>query len=117
MCLYADGQSYPAKQFQPNFQRKHYTREFYQLIQTTGRHLKDRPLAITREDFGYTLFCFNLEADEGHSGNVSLVQTGSVRLETRFRNPLPRTMNLVCYSVFDSVIQISNMRQVLLDDY
>lgn len=119
MSLYADSQAYPAKPFQPNFQRKHYTREFYQLIQTTGRHLKDRSLAITRADFGngYTLFCFNLEADEGHSGNVSLIKTGNVRLETRFRNPLPRTVNLLCYSVFDSVIEISNMRQVLLDYY
>ncbi len=47
ICLYADGESYPAKPFQPHFQRGQYTREYYQLIQTTGRHLKDRSLAIT----------------------------------------------------------------------
>lgn len=46
-------------------------------ITSTGRHLKDRPLATTREDFGvgHSLFCFNLEADEGHSGNVSNLWT------------------------------------------
>lgn len=119
ISLYADGQTYPGKPFQPHFQRGQYAREFYQLIQTTGRHLKDRSLAITREDFGngYTLFCFNLEPDEGCSGNVSLIKTGNVRLEARFRIPLPRTVNLICYSVFDSVIEISNRRQVLLDYY
>ena len=119
MCLYADGQSFPAKPFQPLFQRSQYAREYYQLIQTTGRHLKDRSLAITRKDFGagYTLFCFNLEPDEGCSGNVSLIKTGNVRLEARFRVPLPRTVNLICYSVFDLVIEVANRRQVLLDYY
>lgn len=119
ISLYADGQPFPAKPFQPLFQRDQFTREYYQLIQTTGRHLKDRSLAISREDYaqGYTLFCFNLEADEGRSGNVSLIKTGNVRLEVRFRVPLPRTVNLICYSVFDSVIEISNRRQVLLDYY
>ncbi len=84
------------------------------MIQTSGRHLKDRSLAITRQDFGagYSLFCFNLDPDEGRSGNVSLIKTGNVRLEVRFRVPLPRTVNLICYSVFDSVVEISNRRQV-----
>lgn len=65
------------------------------------------------EDFGagYSLFCFNLEADVGHSGNVLLIKMSNIRLETRFRN---RTVTLICYSVFDSVTEISNMRQVLL---
>lgn len=46
-------------------------------ITSTGRHPKDRPLATTREDFGvgHSFFCFNLEADEGHSGNVSNLWT------------------------------------------
>ena len=119
ISLYADGQSFPAKPFQPLFQRGQYTREYYQLIQATGRHLKDRSVAISRRDFGagYTLFCFNLEPDEGSAGNVSLIKTGNVRLEARFRVPLPRTVNLICYSVFDSVIEISNRRQVLMDYY
>ena len=70
ITLNVDGQSHPAKPFQPLFQRDQYVREYFQLVQTTGRHLKDRSLAISRKDFGngYTLFCFNLEPDEGHGG-------------------------------------------------
>lgn len=119
LTLNVDGQSYPAKPFQPLFQRNQYVREYYQLVETTGRHMKDRSLAITRSDFGqgYTLFCFNLEPDGGHNGNVSLIKTGNVRLEVRFRAPLPNTINLICYSVFDSILEISNRRQVLLDYY
>jgi hypothetical protein len=66
---------------------------------------------------GYALFCFNLEADEGCGQHVSLVRTGNVRLEARFRAALATTVNLICYAVYDSVIEISNRRQVLLDYY
>lgn len=119
ISLYVDGAPYPAKPFQPHFPNGQYVREYFQLIQSTGRHLKDRSVAINRTEYGsgYTLFCFNLEPDEGHGGNVSLIKSGNVRLEARFRNPLARTVNLICYSVFDSVIEISNSRQVLLDYY
>lgn len=119
LSISADGQSHPSRPFQPSFQYGLYTREYYHMIQTTGRHLKDRPLAVTRRDFGngYSMFCINLEPDEGCSGNVSLIRTGNVRLEARFRVPLPRTVTLICYSVFDSVLEISNQRQVLMDAY
>ena len=64
ISLYADGQSFPAKPFQPLFQIGHYTREYYQLIQTTGRHLKDRSLAISRSDLApvidYSVSTWNL---------------------------------------------------------
>ena len=119
LCLHADGQSFPSRPFQPNFGAGQYTREYFQMIETTGRYLKDRPLCITRKDFadGYALFCFNLEADGGCGSHVSLVRSGNVRLEARFRAALQRTVNLVCYAVFDSVLEISGRRQVLLDQY
>ena len=119
LCLHVDGQSYPSKPFQPDFGHSQYVREYLQLVETTGRYLKDRPLGITRKEFGqgYTLFCFNLEADGGCGPHVSLVRSGNVRLEARFRQPLPKTVNLICYAVFDSVIEISNRRQVLIDHY
>ena len=119
LSLYCDGQAYPAKPFQPDFRNGLYTREFFQLIQATGRQLKDREIAINHKEFGdgYALFCFNLEADEGCGQHVSLVRTGNVRLEARFRAALATTVNLICYAVYDSVIEISNRRQVLLDYY
>lgn len=115
----ADGQSYPGKPFQPTFNNGQYGREYYQLFQATGRQLKDRGSAITRRDFanGYTLFCFNLEPDEGCGNHVSLIRSGNIRVEARFRAALNRTINMMCYAVYDSVIEINNRRQVLLDNY
>lgn len=120
LCLHADGQSFPSRPFQPDYANNHYAREYFQLFDGTGRYLKDKPLSITRREFGsgYTLYCFNLEADGGSGGShVSLVRSGNVRLEARFRTALTRTVNLICYSVFDSILEISGRRQVLLDHY
>ena len=119
LCLHTDGQSYPSRPFQPHFGNGQYAREYFQLVDTTGRYLKDRPLGITRREFGngYTLFCFNLEADGGSGQHVSLVRSGNVRLEARFRQALPKTVSLICYAIFDSILEISNRRQVLIDHY
>ena len=96
-----------------------YIPENISILQATGRQLKYREISIKRKEFakGYALFCFNLDADEGCGQHVSLVRTGNVRLEARFRVALATTVNLICYAVYDSVIEISNRRQVLLDYY
>jgi len=85
----------------------------------SGRHFKNQALCIDREDFlhGYTLYAFNFTPDEECGQHVSLIKSGNIRLEARFRHPLPRTINLIVYSLFDSMIEVSNRRQVLVDYY
>ncbi len=119
LAVYVDGQQYPSKPLQPNFEAGSAVREYYQLVMTTGRHLKDQPLCIGRNDFlnGYTLYAFNLTPDEECGQHISLIKSGNIRVEARFRKPLPNTINLIVYAVFDSIIELSNRRQVLIDYY
>ena len=76
-------------------------------------------MSIDREDFlqGYTLYAFNLSPDEECGQHLSLIKSGNIRLETRFRQPLRSTINLIVYAIFDSIIEVSNRRQVLIDYY
>ncbi|XP_039537536.1 uncharacterized protein F54H12.2-like [Pimephales promelas] len=119
LAVYVDSHQFPAKPFQPNFESGLAAREYYQLVMATGRHLKDRALAINIDDFidGYTLFAFNLTPDEDCGQHISLIKSGNIRVEARFREPLPNTVNLIIYAVFDSLIEVSNRRQVLIDYY
>jgi len=119
LAIYLDGQQYPAKPLQPEYENGSAVREFYQLALATGRHLKNQALCINREDFlhGYTLYAFNFAPDEECSQHVSLIKSGNIRLEARFRQPLPRTINLIVYALFDSLIEVSNRRQILVDYY
>lgn len=119
LAVYLDGQQYPAKPHQPSFHTGSAVREFYQMALASGRHLKNQALPFDREEFlqGYTLYAFNLTPDEECGQHVSLVKSGNMRLEARFRQPLPNTINLIVYAVFDSIIEVSNRRQVLVDFY
>ena len=119
MAIYVDGEQHPSKPLQPHYGNEAAVREFYQLALSTGRHLKNKAMIIDREDFmaGYTLYSFNLTPDEDAGHHMSLIKSGNIRLEARFRQPLPHTINLIVYAVFDSIIEISNRRQVLMDCY
>lgn len=119
LAIYADGKQYPAKPLQSEYENGSAVWEFYQLALASGRHLKNQPLSIDREDFlhGCTLYAFNFTPDEECSQHVSLIKSGYIRLEARFRQPLHRTVTLFIYSVFYSLIEVSNRRQVLVDYY
>lgn len=119
MSLMRDGQPCPGKPFCPDFQNSNAIREYYQTILTTGRHLKNKSILFDRQDYlsGYTFFTFNLSPEEADTQHLSPMRSGSISLETRFRIPLPRTCCLLVYAVYDSLIEVSGRRQVLLDYY
>ncbi|XP_076743139.1 uncharacterized protein F54H12.2-like [Maylandia zebra] len=118
LALCQDGRQVPAKAFQPQFDRGNSVREFYHMFSATGRHLKDLPLSIDRREFneGYALFAFNLEPCEDADA-LSPVSNGNLRLEMRFRVPLPQTTTLIVYACYDSILEIDSKRQVLVDYY
>ncbi|KAF0021728.1 hypothetical protein F2P81_019867 [Scophthalmus maximus] len=114
--MYGRGIQIPTKAFQPQFNHGISVREFYNMFTSTGRHLKDLPLSIDREEFeqGYSLFVFNLNAGED-SDALSPISNGSLRLEMRFRAPLPHTTTLLVYACYDSILEIDSKRRVLVD--
>ena len=118
LALCQDGRQVPAKAFQPQFDRGNSVREFYNIFSATGRHLKDLPLSIDRKEFneGYALFAFNLEPTEDNDA-LSPISNGNLRLEMRFRVPLPQTTTLIVYACYNSILEINAKRQVLVDYY
>ncbi|XP_072562255.1 uncharacterized protein F54H12.2 [Paramormyrops kingsleyae] len=116
VALYVDGQQFPAK---PDFNRGNIAREYYSLVLATGRHLKNDPVAVDRNEYisGYTLYAFNLSPDEGCNQHLSMVKSGNMRLEMRFCQPLTRTVTLIVYATFDNIIEINQRRNILYDYY
>lgn len=117
VALYVDGEQTPTKPLQPDFENGNCVREYMQLVQTSGKHTKDRALIINREEFalGYTLFAFDLSPDQECADHYSLIKTGNLRAEIRFAVALPTTVNMIVYGVFDNVIEINQRRNVLFD--
>ncbi|XP_058246934.1 uncharacterized protein F54H12.2-like [Hemibagrus wyckioides] len=117
LALCQNDRQIPSKAFQPQFNNRQSVREFYNTFMSTGRHLKDLPLCINREDFnaGYALFLFNLNPTDNDA--LSVVSNGNLRLEMRFRVPLPNITTLIVYTCYDSILEIDAKRQVLVDYY
>ncbi|XP_030420927.1 uncharacterized protein F54H12.2-like [Gopherus evgoodei] len=117
VALYVDGEQVPTKPLQPDFEAGRCVREYMNLVQTAGKHMKDRSLLIDREEFaqGYTLFAFDLSPDQECADHYSLIKTGNLRAEIRFGRALTVTVNMIVYGVFDNVIEINQRRNVLFD--
>ncbi|XP_067417955.1 uncharacterized protein F54H12.2-like [Emydura macquarii macquarii] len=117
VALYVDGEQIPTKPLQPDFVAGRCVREYMNLVQTAGKHMKDRALLIDRVEFaqGYTLFAFDLSPDQECTDHYSLIKTGNLRAEIRFAKALTATVNMIVYGVFDNVIEINQRRNVLFD--
>ncbi|XP_034612914.1 uncharacterized protein F54H12.2-like [Trachemys scripta elegans] len=117
VALYVDGEQIPTKPLQPDFEAGRCVREYMNLVQTAGKHMKDCSLLIDREEFaqGYTLFAFDLSPDQECADHYSLIKTGNLRAEIRFGKALMVTVNMIVYGVFDNVIEINQRRNILFD--
>ena len=72
---------------------------------------------MTLEHFqkGYTLFCFDLTPDaQCHAPYRSIHYNSSLRLELNFEKPLPKTVNVMLFAVFDSKLEITSLRDVIV---
>lgn len=118
LAIYINRQHFPTKPLQPDFTASLVVQEIYQLVTATGRHLKNQALSIDRDFLkGYSLYTFNLTPDEDCEEHKSLVKSGNIRLEARFRQPLPHSINLMIYAGFHNIIKVSIRRQVLVNYY
>jgi hypothetical protein len=117
LALYLDGQQIPSKPLTPNFARNCYTRSYMSLFTSTGKGFQDEGNHITRSDYaeGYTLFAFDLTPDLSDNAHFNLIKQGSLRVEMHFAEALQRTINVVVYAEFESVIQIDRNRNVMFD--
>ena len=94
LVLYVNGVQYPSEPLTLDYSSTYgVTRAYEKLFSSTGIHHGDRAHMITLEIFtkGFCLLGFDLtpdrEADEEH---INLPRQGNMRIEARFKKPLPK---------------------------
>ena len=87
------------------------------LFSATGKAFKDEDIDVTREDYvnGYSLFCFHLTPNLGESNHFSLIKSGNVHLAINFADKLVRTIHVIVYAEFQSVLEVYKNRNVFYD--
>ena len=117
VALYREGESVPQRPYKPNFAEGHYMREFMSIFQAMELYNRDNDNEISPANFagGTALFAFNLAADLAIAGHAQPLREGNLRLELNFTSATTALINIIVWAVFDSKIEITRMRDVLMD--
>ena len=118
LSLYLDGKQVPAKALTPQFEQNQFVRSYHALMVATGLANRDSGSYIEYRDFdnGYALFAFDLSPSLLDGDQLfELVRSGALRLELKFSQALPHPVHCLVYAELDSLIEISQAREVLTD--
>ena len=117
--LYLDGQqSHQIKPLEMNFVEKQYITGYLSLFAGVEKLHRDEGNDITREEYanGFTLYAFDLTADLNDSNDhFQLTKEGTVRLDIKFSQGLPNTVNVIVYAEFENLLEIDRNRSILFD--
>jgi hypothetical protein len=114
MALLKNGDSVPAPPLQLNFEKNCYIRAYMSMVQNMEQYQKNESNAISPGDFrdGSALFVFNLTPDLNFGGGCAQkFETSNLRLDLKFTKPLPTSINIIVYSIYDAQIEITKDRQ------
>ena len=116
LCLYRDGVSVTGQALSPNFDKGLVVRSYMQTMRTFNYYNTDDTNGLLPEELanGYTIFAFDLTADKEMSAtHRQPITSKNLRLELTFEKDLPKTVNVLLYAVYDSEIEITQMRDVI----
>lgn len=118
LCVLVGGQMFPAKAYQPNFEKNSYARCYLGLFTDLNRYHMSPNININFSEYknGYTLYAFDLTPDMASGENhMSIVKSGNIAIDVKFNASLPETVTLVCYAEYRSTVEIDKSRAIYLD--
>ena len=112
-----DGISFSCLPIDVNYQNNQTILGYMSLFAATGKLLKDEGNDITRDDYanGFSLYGFDLSADQNEDDHLNLARDGSLRVDLKFATPLPNTINVICYAAFENIMEIHRNKNIIFD--
>ena len=117
LSLSRGNQNFPSQPLTPDFANSIYLRAYDGLCSALGVSEEDRGFLINRQNYssGFTLYAFDLTADQCEGAHSDPVTYGNLKIEVHFAAGLNRPVNLIAYCEFDSCIKIDFARNVTTD--
>jgi hypothetical protein len=88
------------------------------LFEASGIHHSNSGLQITHDMYiaGYFMLLFDFTPDRGASeGHASQPDSGNIRIEIKFAEPLPNAVTCLLYLEYDNCIRVDSTRTVTTD--
>ena len=99
-----------------DFKKGYSIMAYMQMIQNLEMYTTDRSNGITQHEYenGSTLFVYNLTPDLSFGGGYAQrYESSNLRLDLKFAEPLPTSINVIIFSILDGVIEITKTRDVV----
>ena len=108
-----NGASFPKYPFKPNFAEKQYVVPYLNLFTGSGTLNTNSSNNIEREDFpsGYAIYVIPIDVYVSDDW-ITPQKSGNTRLNVEFSSPLPESVTMLLYGVFDDIIEIDRSRNV-----
>ena len=116
IALFKEGRSVPGLPFEPDFKTGRYLRDYMNTMNVMKYSNSDETNGLTPYEFanGYTIYAFDLTADnEAGAEHRQVIKSHDLRLELAFQAALKQSINVVLYCVYDSAIEITELRDVI----
>lgn len=116
LALYNEGRSVPGRPFEPDYDEKMYLRVYKNTMRALGYYNSDDTNGLTISEFanGYNIYAFDLTPEKNVSATYRQGYVNkNLRLELFFKKDLPSTINVLLYAVFDSQVEITQLRDVI----
>ena len=116
LVLYRDGRCVPGVAFEPDFKKNMILRSYINTMDAFNYWNTDDTNGLKSSEWssGYTIYAFDLTPDDEASSSCRHAHIGNnFRLELNFEKALPKTINVLIYSITDSEVEITELRDVI----
>ncbi len=109
--------TFPSTPLSPDFPKGLVRESYMTLFSQTGILFDDKGLDISLSDYqkGYTIFCFDLTADNSDGDHLELVKRGDIQLNAKFAGALTESVTIINIAEFENTIQIDQHNGVMVD--
>lgn len=121
IACFLDGIQHPSRAFEPNFAEGLFVREYLGFLRALNQNTTDSYISFDQEEYkkDKVIFGFNFSPDltdgMGAVGHTSPLKRGTLRMQVKFDKPLPTAINVLIYCEYDTVIEINELRQPVLN--
>ena len=116
IALYNGGQSVPGRPLELDYKNGHYLRAYTNTMRALGYYNNDDTNGLTAREFaaGYNIYAFDLTPDKNvAASHRQAFINRNLRLELYFDKELSSTINVLLYGIFDSQLEITQLRDVI----
>jgi hypothetical protein len=120
LTCHMNGIMYPSIPYTPDYDKDLYARELVEFYSNIGQ-TNSEPLfksSFANYKDGYNFYAFNFNSDQQITpieNFINIPKEGYLRLELHFKNNLANPLKVMCYGIFENMIEIDNNRKVTID--